>query len=479
MKNSYILENFENVKNNQNSFSSIVANKIKAMQKSKNNNENIVMDIYEIESLDFARKLDSLSSRNKFAGVTFLLKDNINYLDKVTTSGSKIMERYISTFNATIVENIQKNNGIILGKVNLDELGHAGTGTCSAFGNVKNPLDHYKVTGGSSSGSVAAVKLGLCDIAIGTDTGDSIRHPASFLGLVGFKPSYGLVSRFGVTPYASSLDHVGVIAKTVTDAAIGIDMIKGFDPKDFTSVDLGNKNFSDELKITSQKYKILILSDVVDELHKPVKSIYDKFINDLKEFHNVEFINFDHNLLKILSPLYGSISFTEGYTNWNNVSGILFGNRNFNYKNYEDLLIKTRNNFGHEVKNRYVISNLFNNSKDFSHIYENSIKIRRIIVNRINELLNKCDAILIPSSSSFAYSLKDVIEKNIQPNCCDDALMIANFAGLPSISIPLTSEHNKHAFDINLMGLKYSDEKLLNIAFNLETLIKEKGYYDK
>lgn len=482
MKNSLIYNNYQKVTNKETSFKKIIKDKISLAKTSIKNKDNIVLEIFEDEAIFSAKKIDQLQNKNIYDGVSFYLKDNINFLNKKTTSGSKIMNDFVSVFNATIVDKIISNNGIILGKVNLDELGHAGTGTFSAFGLVKNPLDSTKITGGSSSGSAAAIKLGLCDVAIGTDTGDSIRHPASFLGLVGYKPSYGLVSRYGITPFASSLDHVGVLTRDVVDATIGIDMIKGFDNKDFTSIDVSNDKYLDKLLITKQKFKIVVLEDVVSGLQDYIKPKFNNFIDDLKLKHDISFESFNIELLKTLSPLYMATSYMEGASNWSNVDGVIFGaHSDKQYNNYNELISKAREQFGHEVKSRYMISNFFTSSENFDIVYQNSIKIRRIITNRVNELLNKYDVILIPSSSNYAPLLKDVLHNKLDvvPNYCDDALMIANFAGLPSITIPLTSEQNPNAFGINLMSLKFSDDKLLNIAYNLEFLIKEKGYYDK
>lgn len=479
MKNSIIYKNYQLVQNNKTSFKKLVQEKINRANQSISNNENIVLDIYSNEALAIAEEVDKIKNKNIFEGVTIFLKDNVNFKDHVITNGSLIFKDVISSYDATIVDNIKKHKGIILGKVNLDEFGHAGTGTWSAYGIVKNTLDSSKVTGGSSSGSVSAVYDDLCDFAVGSDTGDSIRHPASFMGLVGYKPSYGLVSRYGITPFASSLDHVGVIAKTVLDAAIGIDMIKGYDPKDLTSINITKENFYENLKITNHKYKITILKDVISLLDKEIKPKFEHFIDDLKTKYDIEFVDFDINLLNILSPLYASVSYFEGLTNWNNISGILFAGRNVNYNNYNDLLFKVRSNFGGEVKNRYMISNFLMSENNFDMVFENSKKIRRIIVNMVNEILSKCDVILIPSSSSYAPRLDDVLERQYLSNSCDDALQIANFAGLPSITIPLTSIDNKKAIGINLMGGKYMDQNVLNIAYNLEEFIKNNGYYNE
>lgn len=478
MKNSAIYKNYELIKNHKTTHENLVQDKLTKSEQSLAQKENIILDLYAKEALEQAKLLDKDNIIDIFSSATVLVKDNTNIKNHITTSGCLIFEDFISSYNATIINNIQKHKGIILGKTNLDEFGHAGTGTWSGYGIVTNVLDKTRITGGSSSGSVSAVQDNLCDFAIGSDTGDSIRHPASFLGIVGFKPSYGLISRYGVTPFASSLDHVGVIAKTVMDVAIGTDMIKGYDPKDLTSVHVTDQNFYENLKEDSN-FKITILKDVADLMTDEVKNKFEHFVSDLKRKYQVNYIDFDKTLLEILGPLYASISFFEGLTNWNNINGILFGGKDLEYHNFNDLIVKVRSKLGGEVKNRYMISNLLMNEDNFNMIYENSTKIRRIVVNRINEIFNDSDIVLIPSSSSFAPKLEYVLERKYSPNYCDDALMIANFAGLPSITIPLTSDENKDAFGINLTGKKFNDQKVLNIAYNLEKFIKDNGYYNE
>lgn len=480
MKNSCIYHNWQKVKNHEITYSQLIENKLLLCKQSIKNQDNIVLELMGESALQNAKSLDARKDiKDIFAGMTFLLKDNVNVKGSITTSGSLVCKDFVSPFNATIVNKINDHDAIILGKVNLDEFGHAGTGLCSAFGIVKNPIDNTRITGGSSSGSAAAIKLGLCDVAIGSDTGDSIRHPASFLGIVGYKPSYGLVSRYGVTPYASSLDHIGVLANSVIDVAIGIDVIKGQDKFDLTSIHVTDNYFYQDLKLHDKKFKFLVFDNVVSRANNAIQKQFNKFISDLKTKHEIVVESFDENLLKMLMPIYMTTSYLEGFTNWNNVNGITFGGKNISYSNYQDLAFKTRSQFGHEVKNRYLINSLVLNDNDFLCIYENTQKIRRIIVNKVNELLQQYDAIVIPSASSYAPSVQDTTTKQYKANECDDTLLLANFAGLPSITIPLTSNEHVDAIGINITSSKFSDAKLLEIAYNLEDFIKNKGYYNE
>ncbi len=394
------------------------------------------------------------------------------------TSGSKILENYFAPYNATIIENLKNKNAIILATTNLDEFGEGGTGTSSGFGIVKNPSDPTRIIGGSSSGSTAAVKLGYCDISIGTDTGDSIRHPCSFAGTTGYKPSFGIVSSYGVCPYASSLDHVGIISNNVQDCAIGIDLIAGYDKKDLKTNKISEYEFSKNLK-TINHAKIAIFTDVNKGMNDNVKLIFDSFINNIKSKYQIVELEFGQELLNLLLPIYKTISFLEAASNRMNLNGITFAGKNIDYKNYEDLMIKVRNNFTDEVKQRYLaFAKLYGENK-FDLIYQNSLKIRNIITNKINKILNEYNYVIIPSASDYPPLIDDVLLGKPNGNFCDDALLLANFAHLPSLTIPITHPENKLHFGINIIGKYLNDQQVLDFGYSIEKIIKENDYYDK
>lgn len=478
MRNNSILENYKLIKNNEKTYSQLVKEKIEKIKISIENNENIIINTNFDEALKKSEELDKNSSNEYYDGITVLVKDNIAIKGMKNTCGSKILENYIAPYNATIVDNLKKRNAIILGTTNLDEFGQGGTGASSGFGIIKNPSDKTRIVGGSSSGSTAAVKLGYCDISIGTDTGDSIRHPCSFNGITGFKPSFGVVSCYGVTPYACSLDHVGIISNDVQDCAIGLDLISGFDKKDLKTNKEEKYQFEKKLK-TIDKAKIVIFSDVNKGMNDSVKPIFNSFINDLKKKYEVIEIEFGDELLNLLLPLYKTISFLEAASNRMNLNGIAFAGQNINYKNYEDLMLKVRNNFTDEVRQRYLaFAKLFGEEK-FDVIYHNSLKIRNIITNKMNKILNEYDYLIIPSASEFAPLLDDILSGKSSGNFCDDALLLANFAHLPSLTIPLTNFDSKLHFGINIMGKYLDDQSVLNLGYSLEKMIKENSYYDK
>lgn len=478
MKNNSILENYNLIKNKETTYSQLTKEKIEKIKVSIKNNENIIINTNFDEAIKKSEDLDKNLSNEYHDGVTVLVKDNIAIQGAKNTCGSKILENYITPYNATIVENLKTRNAIILGTTNLDEFGQGGTGTSSGFGIIKNPSDPTRIVGGSSSGSTAAVKLGYCDISVGTDTGDSIRHPCSFSGTTGFKPSFGIVSCYGVTPYACSLDHVGIISNNVQDCAIGLDLISGFDEKDLKTNKEKKYQFEKNLKIID-KAKIVIFSDVNKGMNCSVKQIFDSFINDVKKKYEVVEIKFGDELLNSLLPLYKTISFLEAASNRMNLNGITFAGKNINYKNYENLMLNIRSNFTNEVKQRYLaFAKLFGEEK-FDVIYHNSLKIRNIITNKMNKILNEYDYLIIPSASEFAPLLEDVLSGKQSGNFCDDALLLANFAHLPSLTIPITHFDSKLHFGINIMGKYLNDQSVLDLGYSIEKMIKENGYYDK
>ncbi|MDE5651778.1 MAG: hypothetical protein K2H80_01825, partial [Ureaplasma sp.] len=454
MKNNSILENYELIKNNKKTYQELVQEKIEKIKISLKNNENIIINTIFDESINKAKELDNSSSKTYSDGVIILVKDNIAITGIQNTSGSKILENYIAPYDATIIKKLKDKNAIILATTNLDEFGEGGTGTSSGFGIVKNPSDPTRIVGGSSSGSTAAVKLGYCDIAIGTDTGDSIRHPCSFAGTTGYKPSFGIISTYGVCPYASSLDHVGIISNHVQDCAIGTDLIAGYDKDDLKTIKSANYEFNKNLKVVN-KAKIVIFKDVNDGMSNNVKSIFNSFINDLKNKYEIIEINFGQELLDILLPIYKTISFLEAASNRMNLNGITFAGKNINYKNYEDLMVKVRENFTDEVKQRYLaFAKLYDEDK-FDVIYHNSLKIRNIITNKINKILSEYDYLIIPSASDYPPLIEDVLAGKPSGNFCDDALLLANFAHLPSLTVPITNPDNKLHFGINIIS-KYA-----------------------
>ncbi len=475
-KNKTIYEIHNDLINKKYSIVDYVQNTINIINKCKDQKDNVFLLTYFEKALKQATYLDQNINENKnnlLYGIISTLKDNINVKDSIVTCGSLFLENYKSPYNASIVNNLENSNSTIIGKVNLDEFGFGGTGLLSGFGWIKNPIDTKRIVGGSSSGGAVAVYNNTCAFSIGTDTGDSVRTPAHFLGLVGFKPSYGIISRYGVIPYASSLDHVGIIANDVRDISIVMDAIGKYDANDYTSINL-TCDFYKHLK-TLNKPKILVFDNIFDLVSDNLKNEYIKFINKLSYKYEIIHKNFDLSLYKIIPSIYKTIANVEGVSNMSNMNGILFGNRkDIDYKNYEELMIKIRTkHFGKELKKRMILGSYLSNEENFEKIFMKAHKIRNIIVNYTNELLQDVDGILLPGGSNVAPLIEDVQNGTITLDGVERMLQIANFGGLPSITLPLGNKDNL-PFGINLTSKKYDDINLINLAYTLEQFINKK-----
>lgn len=476
MKNKTILEIHNDLINKKYSIEDMVREFSKKIEYYKyDKKDNVFLHIDLANSISKAKELDKNIDKNKdnlLYGICGTLKDNIVVKNQISTGGSKFLENYKSPFTATVAEELYNSNSLILAKVNQDEFGFGGTGLYSGFGIIKNPIDESRIVAGSSSGGAVAVYNGTCSYSIGTDTGDSVRGPANLLGLVGFKPSYGVVSRYGVMPFASSLDHVGVIANDVSDIAIVMDAIACKDVNDYSSIELETKDFFKSLNL-DYKPKLAIIDDSFKYVDDNIKNEYHEFLNKLDSKFNVTHINFGDELIKIIPAVYKTIANTEGISNIANLVGITFGNHNdINYCDYKDLAIKSRSKYlGKEIIKRNIVGAYLSSEENFDNVYLKATKIRNIIVNRANEILSEYDAFIIPGGSNTAAKIEDVL--NFQPYLTDaeNTLQIANFGGLPSISIPL-SQKNSLPFGINITGKKFDDVKIVNIAYILENFIK-------
>ena len=408
------------------------------------------------------------------SGIPTSIKDNISTKDMLTTASSKLLKDYIPAFDATVITKLKDAGAVIIGKNTMDELGMGGTGLNAATGIVKNPHNLNKKIGGSSSGSAAAVAAGIVPYSIASDTGDSICKPASLSGIVGYKPTYGMISRYGLISFASSLDTIGVFANSVEDASIVVDHIKGKDDFDMTTFESSNINLHKSLKEDLKGNKLFYIKEICDIENYENPS--DELIESLNNFKNkinlykengfeITEISIDKNLIKAIYPAYMIISSSEAVSNTANLTGILFGNRN-DKETIEETIKDFRNNLSSQVKTR-LITGAYSLSKDnYEELYLNATKVRNIIVKEIKSLFNKYDAMMLPASLEPATDLEYKAEGYLKT---EQHLAIANFGGFPSITIPSGIVSNM-AVGINLTSNIMEDEKLLNIAYNLEKL---------
>ncbi|AOG60076.1 aspartyl/glutamyl-tRNA amidotransferase subunit A [Spiroplasma helicoides] len=416
--------------------------------------------------------------QNLLSAIPFVTKDNFSTKGILTTAGTKILENYYPPIDATITKKLKDKNTILLGKSSLDELGMGGTGLFGFNGEVHHPFDKDRIAGGSSSGSAYAVAAGLVPFATGSDTGDSIRKPASFNGIVGFKPTYGSISRYGVIPYAPSLDHLGYFTRSVEDVAILCDATYGYDEKDFTSIDNTNeyyKNFSKSPK----QIKFGFIKQVEKYMKTDLKDSYEKLFEKIKkDGHTIEYIDFNEQLLESIPAVYMMISFSEAVSTHADLDGINFGLR-AEGSDYIEIMKKSRTKyFGPNVKKRFTIGSLQLKKENQEELLNRSKKVRTLIIQEIKKLYEKIDILILPPSFSVAPLIKDVLGTDIEDRddnqgvWIEDILILGNMSGMPSITLPFIKENNL-PIGINLNAKPKADLELLQASNYLEQLLSK------
>lgn len=421
-------------------------------------------------------------------GQVVAIKDNISTKDILSTGSSNALKDYVPFWDATIVKKLQDAGTILLGKTTMDELGMGATGTTSHTGIVRNPWNLDHITAGSSSGSAALVAANIVNYAIGSDTGDSVRKPAAYCGVVGFKPTYGLISRYGLFPFASSLDHIGTFAKSVKDVAILTDAIKGIDEFDMTTWDSSHINLTKATDLDVKGKKLFYIKELCDinsydlqsdELKNTLK-IFDETINKCKELGiEVEEVSIDKNLLSALFPSYLCISSAEATSNNSNLTGIIFGPRGKGSDINEIMKDHRTKGFSSLVKRRFVIGSFVLQENNKDKYFLNAQRVRRLIVDKMNELFEKYDGLILPCSEGGATKIEDLEDNNINnASILENHMVIANFGGFPSITIP-NGFINDLPIGINITGKVMDDENIINIAHHIESTMNYKNQIAK
>lgn len=470
MKKSKILNLHDKLINKQISVKEVFDQMKKVFNNFKHTNSIITntMDLIDVDSLQ--SKLDE-NKNNLLYAIPYTLKDNIATKNIRTTGGSEFLRNFVPPYSATVYKLLDEQNAMLLGKANLDEFGMGNSGLTTAYGEVCNYYDNSRISCGSSSGSVNSVAAGFGLFSIGTDTGDSVRKPSSYIGTVGYKPSYGAISRYGVYPYAPSLDHVGIIADYVTDVAIVAQYILKHDENDFTSYDLENKYY-ENLKLF-EKPKIAIFEGVEQFLEPDILNEYNRVIQLLKDNGViVEKVKVDWKLMETLYMSYRYISFTEALSCYHNFTGVTFGtNQNKSANNFKEMAtINRTKGFGKEVKYRFVYASLVDRFENFRECFNKAKKAARLYVKFVNNIFEKYDTYLVPCASSVAPTIKEFKNHIYHLNTADDLLMLGNFCHTPSITLPTAFVGNL-PWGINLNCKKYEDQKLLNIALRIEEIL--------
>ena len=441
-------------------------------QISENHRLNAFLEVFESSALAQALVIDEkIKSGNegKLAGVIVGLKDNICYKGHKVSASSKILEGFESLYSATVVERLIAEDAIIIGRLNCDEFAMGSSNENSAFGNVLNPLNNSCVPGGSSGGASAAVAAGLCHVSLGSDTGGSIRQPASFTGTVGLKPTYGRVSRYGLIAYASSFDQIGPITKTVQDAALVLEVISGKDKHDNTCSSEKVESYSSQIQ-EIKKYKIAYIKECVEAegIDSEVKQIILNQIETLKSLgHSVEAISFPY--LDYLVPTYYVLTTAEASSNLSRFSGIHYGHRTQITSDLENTYKKSRSEgFGKEVKRRIMLGTFVLSSGYYDAYYSKGQKVRRIIHEKTKDIFKTFDFILTPSTPGTAFEFGKNSADPIKMYLEDIFTVQANIAGIPAISVPCGNHSNGLPVGLQLMCNYFEESKLLNLASKIK-----------
>jgi aspartyl-tRNA(Asn)/glutamyl-tRNA(Gln) amidotransferase subunit A len=431
-----------------------------------NDEYNAFLEVFEQSAILKAKEIDSKLKNNqklgKLFGLIIGIKDNIVYKNHRSTAASKILQNYISPFSATVVEKLLAEDAIIIGRLNCDEFAMGGSNENSAFGPVKNPHDVSCVSGGSSGGSAAAVAAGLCLAALGSDTGGSIRQPAAFCGNVGFKPTYGRVSRWGLIAYASSFDQIGPITNNIKDAIDIYETIAGSDNFDATT---SHKKLETTSLSEEKKYKIGYYGNAIhhQNIDSEVRDACLNMIEILKNNgHTVDNINFDE--LEYIVPTYYVLTTAEASSNLSRFDGIKYGFHAKEAQNLEETYTLSRTQgFGKEVQRRIMSGTFVLSAGYYDAYYAKAQKVRRIVSEKTKHIFEKYDFILCPTAPTTAYKINE-IQDPIASFLGDIFTVQANIVGIPAISLPLYKSSKNMPIGIQFMAARFEDSKLLSFS---------------
>lgn len=436
-----------------------------AIEKSKN--LNIFLEVFDNSAMKQAVEVDEkikLNKAGKLAGMVIAIKDNICYKDHKICASSKIIENFESLYSSTVVKKLLAEDAIIIGRTNCDEFAMGSSNENSAYGKVLNPINNKYSTGGSSGGSAAAVAAILCNVALGSDTGGSIRQPASFCGVVGVKPTYGRVSRYGLIAYGSSFDQIGPLSRNNSDAALVLEVIAGNDVHDSTSSSEPTSNYS---RISTEKsiYKIAVPTEYLNSkgINNEVKTYFEKTIEKLKQDGNqIEYVSFP--FLDLMVPAYYVLTTAEASSNLSRYTGVLYGKRSEKADQVATTYSKSRaEGFGPEVKRRIMLGTFVLSTGYYDAYYAQAQRVRRLIQDKTNAILKDFDLIFTLTTPDTAFeseSINDPITMYLQ----DIFTVQANLAGNPAISVPAATRVQDMPFGLQIMANNFQEQLLFNFA---------------
>ena len=451
---------------------SLVAHYLTKIQ--ENNHLNAFLEVYADEALNRAKDIDEKikqKTAGKLAGMVIGIKDNICYKGHKISAASKILERFESVYSATVIQRLLKEDAIIIGRLNCDEFAMGSANENSAFGAVKNPLNTNKVPGGSSGGSAAAVKAGMCLAALGSDTGGSIRQPASFCDVVGIKPTYGRVSRYGLIAYASSFDQIGPLTNNIEDAAVILETIAGKDEYDTTLSKKDVPRYSALLENKTHRKIAYFRSYVEHEnLDPEIKTAFFNTIEKLKAAgHTVAAVDFP--FIDYMVPAYYVLTTAEASSNLSRYDGIHYGYRSENATDLESTYVKSRSEgFGKEVKRRIMLGTYVLSAGYYDAYYAKAQKVRRILRDKTKEILSQYDFVITPTTPHTAFDLGKKVKNPVEMYLEDIFTVQANLTGMPAVSLPTGKHKNGLGFGLQVMGNAFEEAQLF--AFSQEILTK-------
>ena len=433
--------------------------------------KDLEVKIQNDKSCAYIEQLTSTSISTSSFGIPIAIKNNINVKDWETTSASNILKSYISPYNASVINNLEKAGLSAFGKTNMDEFAMGSSTETSCYGKTLNPIDYSRVPGGSSGGSAAAVAAGIAIAALGTDTGGSVRQPAAYCGCVGMKPTYGRVSRYGITAYSSSLDQCGPITQNVEDAAILYDIIAGHDPLDSTSANISYEKVSTNLN-QNKKLTIAIIDDFISQASPCIQK---EFANTIKALEDNGHKIIKKKMLdtsKILSSYY-IVATAEASANLSRFDGIRYGNRKEG-KSLQDVYVKTKSQgFGKEVQKRILLGTFVLSSGYYDAYYIKAQKIRHLVKDEYDKIFEDADLILSPVTPTTAPKF-GAFKTSLEMYLSDIYTLSINLAGLPAISLPVGKDKNNMPIGLQFIANSFDEQTLFDGALSLEKIINYK-----
>jgi aspartyl-tRNA(Asn)/glutamyl-tRNA(Gln) amidotransferase subunit A len=427
--------------------------------------------VFADEAIEIAKTVEQKIKNNpvgKLAGMVIAIKDVLAYKDHPLTCSSNILKNFTSLYTATAIQKLIDKDAIIIGKTNCDEFAMGSSNENSAFGNVLNPVDKTRVPGGSSGGSAVAVAANLCDVSLGTDTGGSIRQPAAFCGIFGLKPTYGRVSRFGLTAFASSFDTIGPFAKNVEDAALVMEVISGKDENDSTSIEKVIPDFSSLLS-KDKKLKIGIPKEYfADGLDEEIKTAILNVVDELK-LEGYEVIEVSLPMTEYTIATYYILTTAEASSNLARFDGARYGYRSSDYKNLKEMYLNSRTEgFGKEVKRRIMLGTYVLSSGYYDAYYRKAQKVRRLIKEDFDNVFSEVDLLITPTTPTVAFKIGEKSDDPMQMYLSDIYTTSANLAGIPGMSIPIGKNSENLPFGLQILSQQFEEEKIFQLAKHIQ-----------